>query len=64
MAKFIKAFRGVRKGEIYPTQFKAGDDCPAELERAAKAVGALPASKGGKAEDGKQPSAGGKGDEA
>ncbi|WP_179284205.1 hypothetical protein [Bordetella genomosp. 10] len=41
MAKFTKAFRGVKKGEIYPTQFKAGDDCPPELESAAKAFGAI-----------------------
>lgn len=42
MAKFVKPFRGVPKGEIYPVHFKAGDDCPPELESAAKALGAVP----------------------
>ncbi|MBN5173065.1 hypothetical protein JY430_13165 [Stenotrophomonas maltophilia] len=41
MAKFIKPFRGVPEGEIYPVQFVAGDDCPAELEAGALSVGAL-----------------------
>lgn len=41
MAKFIKPFRGVPKGEIYPVQFVAGDDCPPELEAGALSVGAL-----------------------
>lgn len=39
--KFSKAFRGVPSGEIYPVEFNAGDECPAELESAAAAVGAL-----------------------
>ncbi|HEV8035970.1 hypothetical protein [Yoonia sp.] len=43
--KFIKPFYGVKAGEIYPHQFKAGDDCPPELEAAAKSVGALEAEK-------------------
>jgi hypothetical protein len=41
MAKFIKPFRGVPEGEIYPVQFVAGDDCPPELEAGAISVGAL-----------------------
>ncbi|MBN4969348.1 hypothetical protein JY439_02575 [Stenotrophomonas maltophilia] len=41
MAKFIKPFRGVPEGEIYPVQFVAGDDCPPELEAGALSVGAL-----------------------
>lgn len=41
MAKFIKPFRGVPEGEIYPVQFAAGDDCPPELEPGALSVGAL-----------------------
>ncbi|MDR6447479.1 hypothetical protein J2794_003595 [Paraburkholderia terricola] len=41
MAKFIKPFRGVPEGEIYPKQFEAGDECPSELEAGAKEVGAL-----------------------
>ncbi len=41
MAKFIKPFRGVRVGEIYPVQFAVGVECPAELEAGALSVGAL-----------------------
>lgn len=41
MEKFIKPFRGVPEGEIYPVQFVAGDDCPPELEAGALSVGAL-----------------------
>lgn len=41
MAKFIKHFRGVPEGEIYPVQFVAGDECPPELEAGALSVGAL-----------------------
>ena len=41
MPKFIKPFRGVPEGEIYPKQFEAGDECPSELEAGAKEVGAL-----------------------
>lgn len=43
--KFSKAFRGVPAGEIYPVDFKVGDECPAELEAAAAAVGALEQAK-------------------
>lgn len=41
MATFAKTFHGVKSGEIYPTEFKPGDECPAELESAAREVGAL-----------------------
>jgi len=41
MSKLTKPFRGVRDGEIYPTEFAAGDDCPPELEAGARASGAL-----------------------
>lgn len=41
MPTFSKRFRGVRNGEIYPKVFEAGDDCPPELERAARSVGAV-----------------------
>lgn len=41
MAKFIKPFRGVPEGEIYPVQFVAGDPCPPELEAGALSVGAI-----------------------
>jgi len=41
MAKLTKAFRGVPDGEIYPIQYKPGDECPPELEAGARASGAL-----------------------
>jgi len=41
--KFIKDFRGVPDGEIYPAQYAAGDECPPELEAGALEVGALEA---------------------
>nr|WP_023595594.1 hypothetical protein [Pandoraea pnomenusa] len=41
MSKFIKAFLGVPKGEIYPVQYQAGDECPIELEAGAAELGAL-----------------------
>ncbi|WP_164087139.1 hypothetical protein [Stenotrophomonas maltophilia] len=41
MAKFIKPFRGVPEGEIYPVEYAAGDDCPPELEAGALSFGAL-----------------------
>lgn len=43
MAKFIKAFLGCTGGEVYPTEFAVGDDCPKDLEEAARSTGALPA---------------------
>lgn len=39
--KFTEPFYGVKAGEIYPTRFKIGDDCPPELVEAAKSVGAV-----------------------
>ncbi|WP_196481679.1 hypothetical protein [Burkholderia cepacia] len=41
MAILIKAFKGVKNGEIYPTAFEVGDECPEELEDGARALGAL-----------------------
>jgi hypothetical protein len=41
MATLIKPFKGVKNGEIYPTEFQVGDECPEELEDGARAVGAL-----------------------
>lgn len=43
MKKFTKQFHGVKDGDIYPTRFSAGDDCPPELEAAALSLGALEA---------------------
>lgn len=39
--KLIKAIRGVKLGDIYPTDFQAGDECPDELLGAARELGAL-----------------------
>ena len=38
---FAKTFEGVRDGEIYPSQFSKGDECPPELVPGALALGAL-----------------------
>lgn len=46
MKTFTKPFRGVRAGDIYPTDFAAGDECPPELEAGAHAVGALAEGNG------------------
>ncbi len=48
--KFTKPFAGVKAGEIYPTQFNAGDECPPELLEAAKAEGAVAVAKPAKGE--------------
>jgi hypothetical protein len=39
--KFSKAFSGVVDGDVYPTEFKKGQDCPKELETAATDAGAI-----------------------
>lgn len=39
--QFSKEFKGVRAGEIYPTTFKPGDECPPELQDAAVSEGAV-----------------------
>ena len=44
--KFIKPFRGVKAGDIYPTEFVPGDECPDDLAGAANALGALEAGSG------------------
>lgn len=41
MAKFSKAFSGVPEGWIYPVDYVAGDECPEELEDAARSVDAI-----------------------
>lgn len=41
MAKLTKAIQGVANGEVYPREFAAGEECPPELEEAARALGAL-----------------------
>lgn len=39
--KFKKPFQGVPDGEIYPVDYKAGEECPPELLDAAKSLGAV-----------------------
>lgn len=43
--KFIKAFKGVPSGEIYPVEYQPGDECPEELEDGAAALGAIEAGQ-------------------
>lgn len=50
MRKFLKPFRGVKDGEIYPTYFEAGEDCPTELEAGADSLGALAPAEPAKTE--------------
>jgi hypothetical protein len=45
MAKLTKPVTGCANGEIYPREYAAGEECPAELEAAARALGALPDNK-------------------
>lgn len=40
---FSKEFFGVRDGEIYPTTFQPGDECPPELVDAAQSLEVLEA---------------------
>lgn len=48
MAKLNKTFRGVPEGQIYPVEYQAGEECPAELEAGAIALGALGGDTGQK----------------
>jgi len=43
--KLIKPFRGVPNGEIYPVDYKPGDECPVELLDAAIHFGAVETAK-------------------
>lgn len=45
MAKFVQKFRGVKAGDVYPTEFQVGDECPKELLAAAESVGAVKKTK-------------------
>ncbi|MDE1139582.1 hypothetical protein [Paraburkholderia tropica] len=49
MANFVKPFRGVPQGEIYPKRYEAGEECPAELEAAAREAGAIEGAEAKKA---------------
>lgn len=46
MAKLLKDIYGASGGAVYPRVFAAGEDCPEDLEEAAREMGAI---KGGKA---------------
>lgn len=39
--RLTRAFKGCRKGEVHPTQFQPGDECPKELEHAAEELDIL-----------------------
>jgi hypothetical protein len=39
--KFKVEWAGVKAGEIYPTEFAVGDECPPELLEAAESLGVL-----------------------
>jgi hypothetical protein len=39
--KFKVEWTGVKAGEIYPTEFAVGDECPPELLEAAESLGVL-----------------------
>jgi hypothetical protein len=39
--KLSKAIFGVAAGDVYPRTYAPGDECPAELEDAAREAGAL-----------------------
>lgn len=43
--KATKPFKGVKDGDIYPTEFAPGDEIPPELEAAAIELGAADAKK-------------------
>ena len=43
--KFTKHFLGCRAGDVYPTQFLEGAECPPELVSAAIDVGAIVPTK-------------------
>jgi hypothetical protein len=41
MPKLKKPVFGVPAGDVYPREIPAGEECPPELEGAARALGAL-----------------------
>jgi len=43
--KFAKSFYACKPGEVYPTRFAPGDDCPREIEDKAKKAGVLETPK-------------------
>jgi len=48
--QFTKPFQGVPNGEIYPVDYKPGDECPPELESAATDLGAFDDAEEGDAD--------------
>lgn len=43
--KFAKHFYACKPGDVYPTRYLPGDECPKELESKAKKAGVLEAPK-------------------
>ena len=43
--KFAKSFYGCKAGDIYPTHFQVGEECPEELIAITKKLGVLEAGK-------------------
>ncbi len=39
--KFTRSFKGATGGNPYPQEFEVGEDCPADLVKAATEAGAL-----------------------
>lgn len=59
MPKFAVKFPGVPEGEIYPTEYQPGDECPPSLLEAARSLGVLaPEPEAGAEGDGGQESGG------
>lgn len=50
MAKLTKDLYGAANGEVYPRIYAAGEDCPPELEDAAREIDALEEAEEGKSE--------------
>jgi hypothetical protein len=43
--KLLKQLKGCRTGDIYPTTFSSGEECPVELEEAAISLGVVDVAK-------------------
>lgn len=43
--KFTKPFLAVKSGDVYPTAFEVGDDCPPELMESAVSCGVVSIEK-------------------
>jgi hypothetical protein len=52
MPKLTADLFGAPEGEVYPRTFAAGEECPASLEEAARALGILAEDRDAKARKG------------